>query len=131
MSETQDIQNNPKLYLNVESYTNHLYFIKDETSEWLASANVRVYENNAFLYQVYTYPGFRRKGYATELMNQIIQHFGDKKITLELEPYQVYSDSKEGELPSIKTLLRFYKKFGFVRDRDYARLYYRNPQPIS
>jgi GNAT superfamily N-acetyltransferase len=68
--------------------------------------------NNRRVEDLHVYENFRRKGYATRLMNTVIERHGHTNLYLVAKP------SREKNAPGLITLMRFYRGLGFDTTDD-------------
>jgi len=78
---------------------------------WLDNAKLvgmvsggKIDENTLKIYQLYVHPSYQRRGIGFKLMGATIEHFGPKKVVLDVE-----EGNEKG--------LAFYRKFGFTYPR--------------
>ena len=93
----------------------NLYNGKSMVSHILYSINHK--NKEVFLGELHTKQRFRKKGYATFLMNYFVEKMNSLKgykIRLTCVPFYHHTfDKRNNELISLDNLIAFYKKYGF------------------
>lgn len=90
----------------VKFHAVHSIELTDADGNCLGSALVANYHNGVSFYRLHVRPAFRRRGYAGQIVAELVRVFGQMPIYLIPEPFD---DSPMSQAD----LVRFYRKRGF------------------
>lgn len=118
-----------KKILNNKGKTVEFFFLRDKEGKTISQTAIDFSCKECELCHVYTTPKYRKRGYATRLIQYALSQYGHNKIRLFIDPCETETTNdnnlKFEQDRRLSKLSKFYAKFGFKPSPTCVEVLYR------